>query len=206
MADGCFDSLRSGKCLQSHSGRYGPQNGRRVSIPFDRESVSKEVRQEHHRISNSNKVSIPFDRESVAKACYSETCLSNERWVSIFDSLRSGKCLQRRKRRTKKFFPTRSFDSLRSGKCLQRMMVSQYTLPKTTGFDSLQTGKSIQRYSISLRAKPNCMCFDSLQTGKSIQRMQRLCVCVGSQIKSFDSLQTGKSIQSGYRIARAFGH
>ena len=62
-----------------------------VSIPFARESVSKEAT-ELGRQKLQGIVSIPFARESVSKEVEEQYKAKSE--VESFDSLRAGKCLQ----------------------------------------------------------------------------------------------------------------
>ena len=61
----CFNSLQTGKCIQSLCNAC-PTTGYSVSIPFKRESVSKEVN--YQGFLRNDQVSIPFKRESVSKA------------------------------------------------------------------------------------------------------------------------------------------
>ena len=59
-----------------------PLTAGRVSIPFERESVSKGPGRCHHESESSN-VSIPFERESVSKEPYCSGSFVAERRVSI---------------------------------------------------------------------------------------------------------------------------
>ena len=88
---------------------------KRVSIPFQRESVSKvDIEMEEETLVA---VSIPFQRESVSKA----------KPINAEDLLR-----------------LYCFDSLPTGKRIQRTTKSRSTLMEYS-FDSLPTGKRIQR-------------------------------------------------------------
>ena len=88
-------------------------------------------------------VSIPFKRESVSKVA------------------------------TKFARPPKkpsSFNSLQTGKRIQRASVGGAVAAAEECFNSLQTGKRIQRFSPLDWIGVEDMCFNSLQTGKRIQR------------------------------------
>ena len=114
----CFNSLQTGKCIQSHLKISLSTSFIGVSIPFKRESVFKESCR-FSPGSISLKVSIPFKRESVFKAVrdlrrpwprlpsfqfpsngkvysksYGYPFLRRWRFWHSFNSLQTGKCIQ----------------------------------------------------------------------------------------------------------------
>ena len=134
-----FNSLQTGKRIQRKRKTAMTVTQITVSIPFKRESVSKEVTPEAEE--NSNDVSIPFKRESVSKAAKA-TCHFTP-FRSSFNSLQTGKRIQSDgKERDKISF--KSFNSLQTGKRIQRYPQTGTHKPVTTSFNSLQTGKRIQ--------------------------------------------------------------
>ena len=92
-----FNSLQTGKCIQSVSITVHPES-MRVSIPFKRESVFREVLREA-RIFSLISVSIPFKRESVFRACWMTLTVAT--LSRSFNSLQTGKCIQRLKMKKK---------------------------------------------------------------------------------------------------------
>ena len=114
-----FNSLQTGKCIQRTSisqflvrrrrfqfpsnGKVDPKSeygygirwSHGVSIPFKRESVFKARYYEFNRL-NAEKVSIPFKRESVSKV---DGVLVLEQICLNFNSLQTGKCIQRIRRK-----------------------------------------------------------------------------------------------------------
>ena len=94
---------------------------------------------------NTTTVSIPFQRESVSKVW---TCQKAQDVYDSFNSLQTGKRIQSTNtfmcRRQRK----RSFNSLQTGRRIQRVeyKIEVYASEKR-GFNSLQTGRRIQRRS-----------------------------------------------------------
>ena len=72
--------------------------------------------------------------------------------ITSFNSLQTGKCIQRTGRICVLTDRLQSFNSLQTGKCIQRMRHSVYR--KSMGFNSLQTGKCIQS-SVLVYNDPN---------------------------------------------------
>ena len=186
-----FNSLQTGKPIQSCSDSKKGRSAIKVSIPFKRESLSKEInliavchqqplvsipfkreslsKVDHTiaEISTHNElVSIPFKRESLSKDGYG----SNESMVvkKCFNSLQTGKPIQSLKVRVT-YAPKFSFNSLQTGKPIQRGSNATEVENTSTGFNSLQTGKPIQSSTFSGRLLTQRQSFNSLQTGKPIQ-------------------------------------
>ena len=92
--DRCFNSLQTGKCIQSEKmGKIVEVNT--VSIPFKRESV---FRVSIPKLLESDEdVSIPFKRESVFRGASDRSSLIFE-VIEGFNSLQTGKCIQRLER------------------------------------------------------------------------------------------------------------
>ena len=111
----CFNSLQTGKCISSNNlakrlkerilqfqfpsnGKVylkqgdarTPEDQRRVSIPFKRESVSQDFIHELKEDSIFIRVSIPFKRESVSQV---DTRRAEGRHKAGFNSLQTGKCI-----------------------------------------------------------------------------------------------------------------
>ena len=87
-----FNSLQTGKRIQRKKGLPQRSTHLRVSIPFKRESVSKEFAGRHFT-SGGNGVSIPFKRESVSKVLTPREI--REHTDFSFNSLQTGKRIQR---------------------------------------------------------------------------------------------------------------
>ena len=87
----CFNSLQTGKCIQRNRQCGNGCGSQRVSIPFKRESVFKARK---GLVDMAAKlVSIPFKRESVFKE--GADVIPLVRCCSCFNSLQTGKCIQR---------------------------------------------------------------------------------------------------------------
>ena len=111
-----------------------------VSIPFKRESVSKErnlLLPVHYR----SKVSIPFKRESVSKV---GLFLMLGFIIDSFNSLQTGKCIQSNRFPLVFIRDISCFNSLQTGKCIQRRRCWHITLILT-----LQVSIPFKRESVS---------------------------------------------------------
>ena len=91
------------------------------------------------------------------------------------------------------FFP--GFDSLQTGKRIQRQRHIKRTSHQNQSFNSLQTGKRIQSLT-SKSQRSNCKsCFNSLQTGRHIQTRPYLHLSMVVKF-GFNSLQSGRHVQT----------
>ena len=86
-----FNSLQTGKRIQSGGNDHTGDGPSTVSIPFKRESVSKDDNRKSFGTTTS--VSIPFKRESVSKVLRVPTL--RVRQAKSFNSLQTGKRIQR---------------------------------------------------------------------------------------------------------------
>ena len=113
----CFNSLQTGKYIQSRLGNHPHADlFKEVSIPFKRESISKDIRKRARR---QRKVGLGFN------------------------SLQTGKYIQSGRAILLASFNFSSFNSLQTGKYIQRNADIQ-NREHTSCFNSLQTGKYIQ--------------------------------------------------------------
>ncbi len=133
-----------------------------VSIPYERESLSKVVR-----------VSIPYERESLSKEAHGkQKHLGSQR---RFNSLRTGKPIQSGRQNARK-----SFNSLRTGKPIQsyiwdyafnqRLLTKKFQFP-TDGKAYPKQVKSqdfVFQFPTDGKAYPK-LAINSLRTGKPIQ-------------------------------------
>ena len=167
-----------------------------VSIPFKRESVSKGNKVRMDRFldqafqfpSNGKaypKVAVvaalvaflplsfqfPSNGKAYPKSCYGRTSISFQQRIRL------------------------RFNSLQTGKRIQRFLGCLMLLMRRASFNSLQTGKRIQSQKPP-KVHYITNCFNSLQTGKRIQRRVLLNARTGGPKHGFNSLQTGKRIQS----------
>ena len=141
-----FNSLQTGRCIQSIKTSNGDVLAPTVSIPFKREGVSKVEDTGFHN-TEKEKVSIPFKREGVSKEGHPE-CFIPEVWeeVSIpfkregvskdyryqggyrlisFNSLQTGRCIQRRIRTRKMTSHSKTFQFPSNGKVYPKARVSR---------------------------------------------------------------------------------
>ena len=114
----CFNSLQTGKHIQSRRITAAPHSYQWVSIPFKRETISKEnnydfglgvtlvsipfkretiskVKMSYNANVPKSKVSIPFKRESISKAVSTTAC-GTLKVNSCFNSLQTGNHIQRK--------------------------------------------------------------------------------------------------------------
>ena len=169
-------------------------------------------------------VSIPFQWESVSKAGKKETKECKRQ--SSFDSLRSGKCLQRTVISSSGSTSIICFDSLRSGKCLQRTdaaaMIRAINDPE---FRFPSIGKVSPKLhctviphdkleipefrfpSIGKVSPKQCTLWgscDHIQVSipfarESVSKEVEEQYKAKSEVESFDSLRAGKCLQSTYQ-------
>ena len=118
-----FNSLQTGKCIQSESRilKTGSLSTKRFNSLQTGKCIQRHTFQATPRLEGV-KVSIPFKRESVFRVM--ESCVIGNYWMdTCFNSLQTGKCIQRRSKYNEpKFY--NSFNSLQTGKCIQR---AEYT-------------------------------------------------------------------------------
>ena len=90
----CFDSLRPGKCIQSDAKASADYPSLKVSLPFDRESVSKADYSMLDGLATIDGMMFPFPSNGkVSPKQYLCQIVVNSLG---FPSLQTGKCLQRR--------------------------------------------------------------------------------------------------------------
>ena len=137
------------------------------------------------------KVSIPFKRESVSKDMSLSSFLTI---VRGFNSLQTGKCIQRGLIVCFWSKLNDCFNSLQTGKCIQRLQSHpRLKLPKLP-FQFPSNGKVYPKMSRNGNSSHRHGCFNSLQTGKCIQRKLPIPPEMVVWL-CFNSLQTGKCIQ-----------
>ena len=220
----CFNSLQTGKCIQSGTGGPVQELYDNVSIPFKRESVFRVAPRRHNGGSRESKVSIPFKRESVFRV-FSNPVHRVKRLLFQFPS--NGKVYSERHKQICRIcrrgyvsipFKRESVFRDRDGHSRKRLgeivsipfkresvfrvfSADAATRPVIVAnrFNSLQTGKCIQRRQPRFFAvcSTRLCCFNSLQTGKCIQRSS-IMSSGNAAPTGFNSLQTGKCIQSSF--------
>ena len=68
MSSGCsFNSLRTGKYIWTGKEKQKKADGKKVSIPYERESTSEHITARHEAARNAINVSIPYERESTSE-------------------------------------------------------------------------------------------------------------------------------------------
>ena len=92
-----------------------------------------------------------------------------------------------------------SFNSLQTGKRIQRRNHKCLTPPSLSSFNSLQTGKRIQSLIAQSGQNKRRICFNSLQTGKRIQSRCLLLWAAGAGRK-FQFPSNGKAYSKKHRI------
>ena len=161
-----FNSLRAGKCVQTH------------------------LKQLMHAVQLQEKFQFP----SSGKVC-SDNCKGGDRNRSpvSFNSLRAGKCVQTLSphwgkevsrvsipfERESVFRPpplsitvallTPRFNSLRAGKCVQTGFTCDPDGLIWSSFNSLRAGKCVQTYLLVVIGWNDSQCFNSLRAGKCVQ-------------------------------------
>ena len=161
-------------------------------------------------------VSIPFKRESVFRV---ETAITTEDGIISFNSLQTGKCIQR-KYLSYLFYTSNWFQFPSNGKVYSESEFTMSLSFSATWFQFPSNGKVYSEISSNGTGTANKVFqfpsngkvyselliiespeaplqngFNSLQTGKCIQR-NRTNEETEADLESFNSLQTGKCIQS----------
>ena len=161
-----FHSLPPGKSFRTkHTVRPKKRNREQVSIPFHRESLSKEIEPWRGYGCSARKVSIPFQRESLSKAERLAGTVRASWHVSIpfqRESLSKARYWYQSSWRHPFPFPS-------NGKVYPK---TEYplSLKYQQCFHSLPTGKHIQSMSAAM-SHIAFLSFHSLPTGKHIQRI-----------------------------------
>ena len=138
-----FNSLQTGKPIQSTPYSPRPRWNVRVSIPFKRESLSKEPPTWRDRDRLRHKFQFPSNGKAYPKDLFLSNY--NQLLAFSFNSLQTGKPIQREKTAFTFSDETISFNSLQTGKPIQRCVKCVYPPTILGSFNSLQTGKPIQR-------------------------------------------------------------
>ena len=189
----CFNSLQTGKYIQSILNVQPINPQEKVSIPFKRESISKADGRYEIDIKSELKFQFPSNGKVYPKSLLSALrlprfCLAfqfpsngkvypklihgiDSEFYMGFNSLQTGKYIQRESGTNLEVWVAYSFNSLQTGKYIQSDMDLEVSLVVgLEGFNSLQTGKYIQRRTLTDQRRRHDLCFNSLQTGKYIQR------------------------------------
>ena len=212
-----FQFPSNGKAYPKHDWKgYFCQHNGEVSIPFKRESISKDRHSQRPCLNNAfcfnslqtgkhiqshSDHAVLIHKEAVfqfpsnGKAYPKVACLDRPviRYIS-FNSLQTGKHIQRDQRRGQGGRQSRiRFQFPSNGKAYPKLKQPLKRKPKlrvSIPFKRESISKGIRRAEHS---EDNADGFNSLQTGKHIQRSNRgKC----QDKKGFNSLQTGKHIQS----------
>ena len=161
----CFNSLQTGKRIQSPNHCGLEKVLKKVSIPFKRESVSK-VEIKFKIVETQAEVSIPFKRESVSKVKRAILLIVNEQG---FNSLQTGKRIQSQSQKAsfaKDSDHTFQFPS--NGKAYPKFIFSKgFSCIYSLCFNSLQTGKRIQSDLKALREELSWAGFQFPSNGKA---------------------------------------
>ena len=134
-----FNSLQTGRCIQSiETLQAALPTVAYVSIPFKREGVSK-----GHKGLDLGKpmyvVSIPFKREGVSKGGWIWPVIPSRR--IRFNSLQTGRCIQRGAPVAVPWRTRRGFNSLQTGRCIQRRSSRVIATPEGAKFQFPSNGK-----------------------------------------------------------------
>ena len=185
----CFHSLPTGKHIQSKKCSERRSANVFVSIPFQRESISK-VTLVQVEAATGLKFPFPSNGKAYPKAQTVLQILANS-YLS-FHSLPTGKHIQSNIRRVSKKAKVMCFHSLPTGKHIQRAWYHVLSrVPKRFPFPS--NGKAYPKLS-GKRVTHIQLGFHSLPTGKHIQRLWHRRPTRRTGV-SFHSLPTGKHIQ-----------
>ena len=165
----CFNSLQTGKHIQSREAAGGGTRKRRkFQFPSNGKAYPKD------RVAMSSNavftcVSIPFKRESISKAGLLPASVSKA--LLGFNSLQTGKHIQRDILNDEARAAIIGFQFPSNGKAYPKLAEAQADALRAKSFNSLQTGKHIQReWNAEYDQGAIGFCFNSLQTGKHIQR------------------------------------
>ena len=143
----------------------------RVSIPFKRESVFKALAIELIRCHRDTGFQFPSNGKVYSKKTILDH--SGRMTVRCFNSLQTGKCIQRGIRKNTKTSKPNKFQFPSNGKVYSKSNLRTIFSTSRSGFNSLQTGKCIQSLRHSHPKNRSLICFNSLQTGKCIQSHQK---------------------------------
>ena len=144
------NSLQTGKVYPKNNGVRSNLEARLVSIPFKRESVSKDKIVDHvvkmSAPSESNKFQFPSNGKVYPKYYTTPFDLLQ---VILFQFPSNGKVYPKSIRLITQtgWVWLVSFNSLQTGKCIQRILRPRLQARMYKCFNSLQTGKCIQRKS-----------------------------------------------------------
>ena len=133
----CFNSLQTGKHIQSRFLHLCSFSRRWVSIPFKRESISKADEAETWDIIGS--VSIPFKRESISKV-HSDIIMDDVSKEFQFPS--NGKAYPKKDYADFKSIRVCSFNSLQTGKHIQRVAAGNVKAHHPSLFQFPSNGKA----------------------------------------------------------------
>ena len=227
VADGfCFNSLQTGKPIQSGDVLFTVGADGKVSIPFKRESLSKAAKLRiGHPIPSVYPFQFPFKRESLSKGAKR---VWFRRTADTFQFPSNGKAYP------KLLLECLSVSileivsiSLQTGKPIQSSLRMSVSAVRDTRFNSLQTGKPIQRRThrsciavgfekVSIPFKRESLSKAKDDHGidaqgyfvsipfKRVKPIQSVFVAAGcGSDESFNSLQTGKPIQSWWQNGSA---
>ena len=164
----------------------------KVSIPFKRESLSKEIpgRRGRHR---GFQFQFPSNGKAYPKYVRCACC----RIAKSFNSLQTGKPIQSHLRQGKIHHQELLFQFPSNGKAYPKAGINRKTINLSIGFNSLQTGKPIQRWVGETRSVLRTQYQVSIPFKReSLSKATILKTCIRQRVpKSFNSLQTGKPIQ-----------
>ena len=186
-----FDSLQTGRHIQTITKLTVEVNLVNVSIPFKREGTFRQPMMKKTKSSSHD----CFNSLQTGRHIQTLNGVSRKlpRRHQCFNSLQTGRHIQT-KTKTRSARKGKCFNSLQTGRHIQTVDASITHFVFTKCFNSLQTGRHIQTGStIWLHVKPE-FSFNSLQTGRHIQTC--LLALVVKLILGFNSLQTGRHIQT----------
>ena len=114
----CFNSLQTGKCIQSDRVQAVPSDEERFQFPSNGKVYSKTAFETPRPFERST-VSIPFKRESVFKV----TAIAKEMQDSGVSIPFKRESVFKDGHRLEEWVVTGGFNSLQTGKCIQRIKV-----------------------------------------------------------------------------------
>ena len=163
-----------------------------VSIPSERESISKEKPQKSQK-QRHKKVSIPSERESISKEYGDGSC--SRRYCRCFNSLRTGKHIQSKTDDVDVIRAVGSFNSLRTGKHIQRFRRAWWKR-KYKLFQFPPNGKAYPKSGKNISVVTQDDEFQFPPNGKAYPKTVILKLLETKHLKPrFNSLRTGKHIQ-----------
>ena len=143
----CFNSLQTGKCIQSHRA-------------IRKRKVCR------------NTFQFPSNGKVYSEA-YAYAASLTAKDPACFNSLQTGKCIQSQLKRNIMFNNMNRFNSLQTGKCIQRPIRNELLAtvePIEPVFQFPSNGKVYSESTSTMYFNFNWRSFNSLQTGKCIQR------------------------------------